>query len=135
MLISPLTHLTKVAGPATRSLKARALLDVTKRSQVRGSSLEVNNDELPILGDVSLPSTEEIKQRVFSYYATQNRAVTPEDYQAISYAMPPSYGSVKRCVVLRDFRFIQTQLKFTCNFSEDSNKVLTTTSVARLNRI
>jgi hypothetical protein len=65
-------------------------------------SLEVNNEN-PIIGDVSIPSVVELKQRVASFYSTQNRAVTVEDYQAITYAMPPSYGAVKRCAISRDF--------------------------------
>ena len=43
------------------------------------SSVEVLNEE-PFVGDISLPSSEEIKQRVFGFYATQNRAVTIQDY-------------------------------------------------------
>jgi len=76
-------------------------LDPAKRAMVFGS-LEVNNEN-PIIGDVSIPSVVELKQRVASFYSTQNRAVTVEDYQAITYAMPPSYGAVKRCAISRDF--------------------------------
>jgi len=90
------------------------------------SSLEVNNDKA-IVGSVSLPSAEEIKQRVFSYYATQNRAVTAEDYQALTYAMPPSYGAIKRCSLQRDFDSFKRNLNLYV-ISEDSNGWLTTTN-------
>jgi len=100
-------------------------LNPTKRRTVR-RSIEVNN-ERPILGDVSLPSTEEIKQRVFSYYATQNRAVTIEDYQAIVYAMPPSYGAVKLCAIGRDFDSFKRNLNLYV-MSEDSDGFLVITN-------
>ena len=100
-------------------------LDTIKRSAV-ASSLEVNNEEA-ILGDVALPSAEDIKQRVFSYYATQGRAVTLEDYQAIVYSMPPSFGAVKRCSMQRDFDSFKRNLNLYV-ISEDNNGFLTTTN-------
>jgi hypothetical protein len=104
---------------------ARGALDSDLRRAVE-VSLEVNNEE-PILGDVDLPSSEEIKQRVFSYYATQQRAVTVEDYQAITYAMPPSYGSIKRCSIQRDFNAFKRNLNMYL-VSEDSDGLLTATN-------
>ena len=59
------------------------------------SSLEVTNEE-PFVGSVALPSSDEVKQRAFSYFATQNRAVTAQDYQALCYAMPAKFGMIKR---------------------------------------
>jgi hypothetical protein len=70
-------------------------------SQVR-NSLEVTNED-PIVGDIQIPNAEELKQRVYSFYAAQNRAVTIQDYKAISYAMPPSFGAIHRCSFERDF--------------------------------
>jgi len=74
-------------------------------SEVRGNvrnSLEFTNEE-PITGDVSLPSSDEIRQRVIAHFATQNRAVTLEDYQSVVYGMPGKFGMIKRCAVARDF--------------------------------
>ena len=51
------------------------------------SSLEVNNSE-PIVGDTSGISNEELKVRAKDYYATQNRAVTKQDYESLCYNMP-----------------------------------------------
>jgi hypothetical protein len=65
------------------------------------SSLEVTNEE-QFVGSVSLPSSEEIRQRAFSYFATQNRAVTAQDFQAICYGMPAKFGMVKRVAILKD---------------------------------
>tara|TARA_R110000824_G_scaffold121839_3_gene278225 strand:- start:9341 stop:11134 length:1794 start_codon:yes stop_codon:yes gene_type:complete len=65
------------------------------------SSLEVTN-ESAFVGSVSIPSTDEVRQRAFSYFATQNRAVTALDYQALCYGMPPKFGMVKRVAVAKD---------------------------------
>lgn len=65
------------------------------------SSLETNNEE-PILGEVTIPSSEEIKIRARGYYASQSRAVTAQDYKSLVYAMPLEYGSAKRVAVVQD---------------------------------
>jgi len=65
------------------------------------ASIEVTNEE-PIVGDVSLPNAEELKIRVFNSFAAQNRAVTLQDYAALTYKMPAEFGAVKRVNVVRD---------------------------------
>ena len=45
-------------------------------------SIEVVNEE-PITGDVGVPSVTELKQRINDVFASQNRAVTAEDYEAL----------------------------------------------------
>lgn len=65
------------------------------------SSLEVTN-ESRFNGDITIPSTEEIKIRAKSYFATQNRAVSDTDYKALAYAMPPDFGAIKRVNVFHD---------------------------------
>jgi len=65
------------------------------------NSLEVSNEK-PITGDVSLPSTGEVKRRIYDSFSTQNRAVTQVDYENLAYRMPVKYGSIKRCSVQKD---------------------------------
>jgi len=65
------------------------------------NSLEVTNEE-PILGDISLPSIAELKERIYNVYAAQNRAVTALDYKSLCYSMPPKFGSIKRVSVIKD---------------------------------
>jgi hypothetical protein len=65
------------------------------------ASLEVNN-ETPIAGNVSNPSSAEIKQRIYDTFPTQNRAVTQRDYENLVYRMPSNFGSIKRCSVQKD---------------------------------
>ena len=64
-------------------------------------SFECTNDE-DISEDVSLPSSDEIRYRAYASYASQNRAVTRNDYESYCYKMPPSLGKVKRANVVND---------------------------------
>jgi hypothetical protein len=75
-------------------------LNATKANTV-ANSIEIDNEE-PIVGDVSLPNSDELKVRIRDTFATQNRAVTQQDYESFVYQMPPKFGSVKRCRILRD---------------------------------
>ena len=77
------------------------LLVTKKKARVK-DSLEVVNEE-QFVGSISLPTSEEVKQRTYSFFATQNRAVTAEDYKALCYAMPGKFGAVKRVSIVRDF--------------------------------
>jgi len=91
-----------ITQPASVSFKFanQGSLNPSQRATVQ-SSLEVSNEE-KFVGSVAMPSSDEIKQRAFSYFATQNRAVTAEDYKALTYAMPAKYGMLKRAAVIKD---------------------------------
>jgi hypothetical protein len=65
------------------------------------NSVEITNEQ-PIVGNVSNPSTAEIKQRIYDTFPTQNRAVTQKDYENLVYRMPLKFGSIKRCSVQKD---------------------------------
>tara|TARA_R110002012_G_scaffold20244_2_gene71800 strand:- start:4321 stop:6117 length:1797 start_codon:yes stop_codon:yes gene_type:complete len=85
-----------------------AVLEFENRQNLSGdkvaavrASIEVSNEE-PIVGNVSYPSTTEIKQRVYDTFPTQNRAVTQTDYENIAYRMHPKFGSIKRVSVQKD---------------------------------
>jgi len=90
------------------------------------NSLEVTNED-PIVGDIEIPTAEELKQRVYSFYAAQNRAVTIQDYKAISYAMPPSFGAIHRCSFERDFDSFKRNLNMYV-ISKDKLGLLTATN-------
>jgi len=90
------------------------------------TSLEVSN-ETPIVGNVTNPSSAEIKRRIFDTFPTQNRAVTQADYESLAYRMPAKFGSIKRVSVQKD----QDSLKRNLNMyviSEDSYGKLTQTN-------
>ena len=65
------------------------------------NSLEVSNEE-PIIGGDSDMTNEEIKQNAKTYYASQSRAVTKQDYESLVYSMAPKFGKVKRVNVVND---------------------------------
>ena len=65
------------------------------------SSLEVSNDT-PIVGNTSLPTSEEIRYRSYAAKAAQQRSVTRNDYEAYMYMMPAGFGSIKRAAVIND---------------------------------
>ena len=73
------------------------------------SSIEVDNEE-PILGDITIPTADELRIRVRDNYASQHRAVTQQDYESYIYQMPPRFGAVKRCRVLRDHDSLRRNL-------------------------
>ena len=91
--------ITNIANPFFKFASQGSISSASRNTVM--SSLEVTNEE-PFVGSVSLPSSEEIRQRAYSHFATQNRAVTAQDYQAIVYGMPAKYGMIKRCAVAKD---------------------------------
>ena len=60
--------------------------------------MEVSNDE-PIVGNTSIPTSEEIRYRTYAVKAAQQRSVTRNDYEAYMYMMPAQFGSVKRASI------------------------------------
>ncbi len=85
---------------ALYSFEDRINLDAEKINDIQGS-LECTN-EAQIVGHANIPSTEELKIRTKSFFATQNRAVTRDDYKSLVYNMPAKYGAIKRCAILQD---------------------------------
>ena len=97
------------------------------------SSIEVINPE-PLVGDVSEPSSEEIRRRAIDYFATQSRAVTKEDYEAMTYQMPHKFGAIKRCKVRQDSGAFKRNLKLYI-LSEDTSGFLTQASPTLKNNL
>lgn len=64
-------------------------------------SIEVFNPA-PIVGDLTIPRSDEIKHKAQAAYAAQNRAVTKQDYLSMVYSMPGNFGAVKRCALQVD---------------------------------
>lgn len=90
------------------------------------ASLEVDN-ETPIIGYSSVLSADEIRIKALNYFATQNRAVTKEDYKSFTYAMPSKFGAVTRCNIVRDADSVKRNLNLYV-ISEDNNSLLTVTN-------
>jgi len=91
--------ITSIKSPKVIFDDIQSLASATVNSVVR--SLEVSNEE-PILGSTSDITREELKIRAKTHYATQNRAVTQQDYEAMIYNMPKKFGIIKRVNVVND---------------------------------
>lgn len=72
-------------------------------------SIQVTNEK-PINGRISVPTTEELKKRYLGRYSSQGRAVTKQDYVSSIYAMPKSYGAVRRAAVVTDTNDLRRNL-------------------------
>ena len=83
------------------------------------ASLEVNNEN-PVVGDVTLPTVQELKSRIYISFTSQNRAVTQEDYKILCYSMPPQFGAIKRVSIKRDPSSLKRNLNLYV-VSEDTN--------------
>ena len=91
--------ITRVLSPNIEFLNVENL--ETAKINYIISNMEVNNPS-PINGDITSPTTEEIKRRAQATFAMQKRAVTLQDYVSAVYAMPANFGSVKRAAIYRD---------------------------------
>ena len=90
------------------------------------TSLEVDNEEA-ITGQTKAITPEEIRIRAMDSYASQNRAVTRQDYLSLIYRMPSNFGSVKRANIVQDKKSIKRNLNLFV-VSEDSDGLLTETA-------
>jgi hypothetical protein len=95
-------------------------------------SIEVSN-EVPISGDVSTPNTDELKQRIFDTFPTQNRAVTQADYENVAYRMPAKFGSIKRCSVQKDAASAKRNLNMYVISEDPFRKLIQTNSTIKNN--
>ena len=76
--------------------------------QIVKDSLAIINLK-PAVGGRSAETTDDIKYNALAHFASQNRAVTREDYIARCYAMPAKYGSVSKAYLDKDEQYwIQT---------------------------
>ena len=70
------------------------------RATIR-DSLSADNEN-PITGQVRALTPLEIKTRAIDTFASQNRAVTRQDYLSLLYRMPAKFGAVKRANIIQD---------------------------------
>lgn len=109
--------LSEVISPLL-SFRDQASLNPTEVVNIL-SSIEVVNED-PILGDTSVPTAEEIRERAFGTFSSQNRAVTRVDYINLIYRMPSKFGKIKRANVVRDMDSLKRNLNVYL-LSENSN--------------
>jgi len=75
-------------------------LDLNTVNKIKGS-LAVNNPDAAT-GGRGAETPEEIRMNALSHFATQNRAVTMEDYTTRVYSLPSKYGSVSKVYIVQD---------------------------------
>lgn len=96
------------------------------------NSIEVDN-ETAILGDTEDLTAEEIKIRAFGTYASQNRAVTKEDYMNLCYRMPAKFGKIKRVNIVRDENSLKRNLNLYVLSENDEGNLTAPNSVLKDN--
>ena len=95
-------------------------------------SVEVINEE-PIVGDVGIPSLEELKTRINDVFATQNRAVTADDYSSLVYRMPGKFGKVRRARLIRDHDSFKRNLNLYILSEDDEGNLSTSNQILKNN--
>ena len=96
-------------------------------SQILG--IEVDNEE-PMVGSYTLPSNEELRIRAYGSFATQNRAVTKQDYESVAYRMPAKFGAVKRVAVAQDLDSSRRNINlYVCSVTTDGELTLASDSL------
>jgi hypothetical protein len=89
----------------TNILSRTILLDETGLDSVLYqqaiSSLAVTNPN-PSTGGKTGEDINEIRQNALAYFASQNRAVTKEDYIIRAYSLPSRYGSIAKAYITKD---------------------------------
>lgn len=94
-----------VSDVLTRIINKTILLDETGLDLVLYqqviSSLATTNP-LPAIGAKTEETVNEIRENALAYFASQNRAVTKEDYIIRAYSMPASYGSIAKAYITKD---------------------------------
>jgi hypothetical protein len=88
------------------------------------NSIEVTNED-PIVGSTEKITNEELKVRSKTYYSTQNRAVTKQDYESMVYNMPNKFGVVKRISVVNDPSATNRRLAIYLISEDNSGKLIT----------
>lgn len=83
-------------------------LDATLYNQVIGS-LAVTNPE-PSTGGKDGETINEIRQNALASFASQNRAVTKEDYIIRTYSLPQKYGAIAKAYITKDTQLTEESI-------------------------
>lgn len=122
--------LTNVVDPIFQ-FELENTLNASSIVEVR-SSVQVSNPK-PILGDISLPNSDELKIRIMDSFSTQNRAVTSQDYRSLIYRMPANFGAVKRASISRDTDSFRRNLNLYVISEDEFGKLEATNTVVKEN--
>lgn len=106
-------------------------LDATKINDIV-SSIECENEEA-VIGDITLPDSDELKIRIYDNFATQNRAVTKQDYISMVYRMPAKFGAVKRANIIQDKQSFKRNLNLYVISEDQAGTLVKTSDSIKLN--
>ena len=93
-----LTFTYRVGGGAESNIQAGELSVVN--NPPAGVTITVSNDE-PSVGGTDGQTVDEIRSNASSFFASQLRCVTKEDYQSRILSLPQKFGSIAKCIVER----------------------------------
>jgi len=93
-----LTFTYRVGGGADSNIQAGELTEVN--NPPAGVSITVSNEE-PSSGGTDGQTVEEIRNNAGSFFASQLRCVTKEDYVSRILSLPAKFGSIAKCYVER----------------------------------
>ena len=93
-----LTFTYRVGGGAESNIQAGELSVVN--NPPAGVTITVSNDE-PSAGGTDGQTVDEIRSNASSFFASQLRCVTKEDYQSRILSLPQKFGSIAKCFVER----------------------------------
>ena len=88
----------RVGGGADTNVQAGELTEVN--NPPAGVSITVSNDE-PSSGGTDGQTVDEIRSNAGSFFASQLRCVTKEDYTSRILSLPQKFGSIAKCYVER----------------------------------
>ena len=95
-------------------------------------SLEIINED-PVLGDEMSATVDEIRQKAYGIFYSQNRAVTLQDYKSMIYSMPPKFGSIARCTLQKDKDSFKRNLNLYILCKNSTNNMIAGNSTIKLN--
>lgn len=91
--------------------------------------IETDNEE-PIVGSSEVMTNQELRLRAYGAFATQNRAVTKQDYVSLSYRMPSKFGTIKRASLVQDLDSARRNLNlYIVSVSSDNDLTLASDTI------
>jgi hypothetical protein len=86
------------------------------------NSLRVTNP-VAATGGADSESVDEIRQNALAYFASQNRAVTSDDYTSRIYNLPPRFGTIAKAHVVSNSNLNVNINKYVSGFNDNANQV------------
>ena len=86
------------------------------------NSIRVTNP-VAATGGADTESVDEIRQNALAYFASQNRAVTTDDYTSRIYNLPPRFGTIAKAYVVSNSNLNVNINKYVSGFNDNTDNV------------